>query len=69
MDAIKAKVVELVQDSLKGLEGRNIADFPTSNTRHGRLQVMGDTSPLERQLCVPTPGGLRFFLVRIKETY
>ena len=69
MDALKAKVVDLVQGSLERLDGQRIADFPTNNPRHGKLEVMGDTEPSERQLCVPTPAGPRFFLVSIKETY
>jgi len=69
MDALKAKVVDLVQGSLNKLDGQHIADFQTDNPRHGKLEVMGNTHPLERQLCVPTPAGPRFFLVRIKETY
>lgn len=69
MDALKAKVVDLVQGSLGRLDGQRIADFQTDNPRHGRLEVMGDIGPLERQLCVSTPAGPRFFLVRIKETY
>ena len=69
MDALKAKVVDLVQGSLNKLDGQKVYDFSTDNVRHGKLEVMGDTEPLERQLCVSTPAGPRFFLIRIQEKY
>ena len=69
MDALKAKVVDLVQGSLSKLDGQRVYDFPTDNTRYGKLEVMGDIGPLERQLCVPTPAGPRFFIIRVKETF
>ncbi len=68
-DVLKEKVVRLVKDRVIKLDGQRIITFASGDPRHGKLEVMRDVVPLELQLCVPTPAGPRFFLVKIQEKF